>query len=286
MTAIPLADALELRGAARRTALMRGALAGALLATLAAAYLLAPAHDLGGVLAAGSRGTVIVLDQSGSIDTDTNARLIRRQLLAEARAAGANGRVGLVVFSDTAFEALPPVAPARALLPFVRFFTPVRGARRQRSSFGPSTYPTSPWASFVGGTTISSGLREALADLRRAKMRGGTVLLVSDLVDTPVDDKPLKSVLERYARLRNVRLQVRVLPSSTEQPVALYRRILGPKAVRPARVVPAAPPPAPSRPLSFWLLGAAALAAAALALHELLAAPLRWRHVVEEEATA
>ncbi len=283
MTAIPLADAFELRGAARRTAAVRALLAAGLVTAFLAAYLLAPGHDLGAAFAAGGRGTVIVLDQSGSIDTDTNARLIARKLLAEVRAAGPHGRVGLVIFSDTALEALPPVAPARALLPFRRFFVP--DGRPPPQSAGPLDYPQSPWTSFVGGTSISTGLREALADLYRAGMSGGTVLLVSDLVDSPVDARALHAILERYAHSPNVRLQVRVLPSTLAQPTGLYRRILGPAAVGPARVAPAPPAPAaPAQPLSRWPLGAALLAAVALGLHELLAAPLRWRHAVEEAA--
>jgi hypothetical protein len=286
MSAIPLADVLELLPAGRRTTLVRWVLTGALAASLVAAYLLAPDHDLERAFAAASRGTVIVLDQSGSINTDKNARLIGRQLLAEARTAGPHGHVGLVLFSDVSIEALPPVAPASALLSFRRFFVPLgknSSARSKVLSGGGLSYPASPWNAFVGGTTISSGLREALADLHRAGMSGGTVLLVSDLVDSPLDSKAVKRVLLTYSHSRTLRLQVRVLPSGLFRPLRFYRRILGAAAVRSARVAPAPSPRVASRqPLSSWLLAAAVLAAVALALHELLAAPLRWRRLGSE----
>ena len=35
-------------------------------------------------------------------------------------------RAGLVVFSDAAYEVLPPGSPGRELLPFLRFFRPSR----------------------------------------------------------------------------------------------------------------------------------------------------------------
>ncbi|MBV8258886.1 MAG: VWA domain-containing protein [Actinobacteria bacterium] len=279
MTSIPLADAPELLPAARRTAVVRGLLAGLLLATVAMAYLVAPSHDLGRAFAAGGLGNVIVLDQSGSIDNTVNDRMIRKQLLAQAKAAGASGRIGLVLFSDSALETLPPTAPGRALRPFARFFEPLHGRAAALSS---DSFPPSPWGTFIGGTIISSGLREAIADLHRAGMRGGNVLLVSDLVDDPVDQNGLLAVLHEFAHSKTLHLQVRALPSGLSRPLALYRRILGPSAVQEATVAPEAPAPSPSQPLSLWLIGAAALTAVALAVHELLASPLRWRRMLEE----
>ena len=68
------------------------------------------------------------------------------------------GRFGLVLFSDTAYEAIPPGTPSEALRPLVRYFT-LRPARTE--GFLP-TFPVNPWAnSFSAGTKISTGLELA-----------------------------------------------------------------------------------------------------------------------------
>ena len=64
-------------------------------------------------------GDMIVLDLSASISSDTFSRIgeTLRKLVAT------NGRYGLVVFSNVAYEALPPGTPASALRPLIRYFT-------------------------------------------------------------------------------------------------------------------------------------------------------------------
>src|SRR5919198_4728694 len=161
---LPLADAEALRAPARRTRLVR-AFVGLLLAGIVAAALWAapragssPRDD-----AAARASTVVVLDLSASVDT---ARLaIGRALVRIIREVGARGRVGLVIFSDSAEEALPVGTAVRELAAFVHYFRPPhRGA--------PGVAATNPWAPrFSFGTTISSGLRAA----RRMVEREGRV---------------------------------------------------------------------------------------------------------------
>lgn len=277
--ALPLADARALGAAARRTGVLRSALAAALLLALAAAYLVVRGDDPGRALAGTPGGTVVVLDVSGSVGDGPQSALVRRTLAEEIRDAGPHGRVGLVLFSDTAFEALPPTAPARALERFRHFYLPVRPhGVSQAPAVPPPTaaYPPSPWALFVGGTAIASGLHEARLALARAGLEGGRVLLVSDLVDSPADARPLRRELAAYARDPRLDLQVRVLPATGASAfLGLFKRELGRAAVRPAHV-PVAAPPAPGRPLPLLLMLAAAACAVVLATAELLAVPLRW----------
>src|SRR5207247_2577452 len=122
---IPLVDAPALAPHARRTFAVRTAL---LLAAVAAALLfVAVSRDSGTrtvvPLAAGA-DTVVVVDLSASINYDAYTR-IGATLDSLARGGG---RLGLVLFSDDAYEALPPGTPARDLLPFVRYFRPIREA--------------------------------------------------------------------------------------------------------------------------------------------------------------
>jgi hypothetical protein len=293
-SALPLADAPSLRQPARRTAVVRSALAAAILCALTGAYALAPSGDLASALASGGTGSVVVLDVSGSI-TDHGSAQIQRTLADEIRAAGPGGRVGLVLFSDVAMEALPPSAPARALQQFRRFFIAVkkRGGQGTDATTAVDSsgarmldYPQSPWGvAFSGGTTISSGLREAREDLRRAGLAGGRVLLLSDLVDAPQDVPELRQELRRYASDRRLDLAVRVLASNLPQPISLYRSILGERAVRAAQV--GAPQPLRTGrhyPAPVWLIAFAAALALALAVNELLGVPLRWRRPAEAAA--
>jgi hypothetical protein len=285
---LPLADAPSLRPAARRTAVVRSGLAAAILLALTAAYALAPNGDLANALASGGTGSVVVLDVSGSI-TDHGSAQIQHTLADEIRTAGPGGRVGLVLFSDVAMEALPPSAPARALQQFRRFFIAVKkhpGASGADATTAVDSsgarmldYPQSPWGvAFSGGTTISSGLREAREDLGRAGLDGGRVLLLSDLVDAPQDEPALRRELRAYANDPRLELAVRVLSSNLPQQISLYRGILGDRAVQAARV---GPPPslrtARRYPLPLWLIVLSAAAALALAANELLGVPLLWR---------
>jgi hypothetical protein len=210
--------------------------------------------------------TVLVLDLSASISSDTFSQ-IGGTLAALARSGS---RFGLVVFSEQAYEAMPPGTPAADLMPFVRYFT----LPNQRAPGFAPTFPANPWQStFTGGTRISAGLdlahRIAVAGRRRA-----TVVLVSDLDDEPGDLARLASVLLAY---RRDHIPVRIVgldPSPTN--VALFDRLLKPQPV--VVQAPALATTAPHSTTPFpWTLVAVALAAAgALALRAAWAPRLEW----------
>lgn len=294
-SALPLADAAALRPYARRTSAVRSALAAAVLLALALGYVTAPSGDVAHASVAGGRGSVVVLDVSGSIAAQYSPQ-IQRTLGDVIRQAGPGGRVGLVLFSDTSLETLPPTAPAGALQQFRRFFIALRPGKRPPQNdasaaaaavydagAGKGSYPQSPWAvSFTGGTEISTGLHEAREDLARAGFSGGRVLLISDLIDAPQDQPALVHELKAYARDPRLDLRVRVLQSNVPQPVALYRHFLGRGAVLPAQAGP--PPPLRTHttyPLPLWLVALALVGTLGLAANELVGTPLRWRRRLE-----
>src|SRR5436853_110527 len=141
---VPTADLDALAAAARRTQVTRLLLVLALLAVLAGAVLFARGLQSGdtGLLPAGRSG-VVVLDLSRSVDPDALRRMggVLRNLIRT------NASVGLVVFSDVAYELLPPRTSARRLEPMLRFFTETNGR-----------FPENPWApTFRAGTRISQG---------------------------------------------------------------------------------------------------------------------------------
>jgi hypothetical protein len=264
---IPIADAALLGRAALREQRVRVALALAALLLIAAAILLAARSPGPAPAAAGSGGrpvTEVVLDVSGSVGE--SASDFAGRVLA---------RIGLVLFSDSAEEALPPGTPATQLLPFARSFTPPkkRGeplAYRQLSE-------TNPWhPSFSGGTRISAGLATAGAALRRERMHG-TALLISDLGDAPSDLRKLREELLRLDRM-GIGLKILPLPNAFSIDVKWFRRLAGPEGF--AHPLPAAVRPAPVKrgPAAFplALAGVAVLLALVLAAHELAARPLRW----------
>src|SRR5207244_6982134 len=139
--AIPTAEPARFGTAARRTKIVRLVLAGALAALVCTST--ASAHGLrvrqSAFFPRGTSG-VIVLDLSTSIDPGSYRRIggVFDQLIAS------DPPIGLVIFSDVAYELMPPGTPARELRPFLRFFTP-HGSR----------FPTHPWSpTFRRGTRI------------------------------------------------------------------------------------------------------------------------------------
>ena len=199
--ATTLGDLDEIAPAAQRTTLLRGVLALALAATLAGAILLARSAGSGraAVLPAGSSTGVIVLDMSASVAGPNFERIatVLRGLVS------ANQAMGLCMFSDTAYELLPPNSPANALLQFERFFNPERVVQ------GTPIFGQSPWDQFSGGTRISRGLQCGQDALRRGSVTHGSILLLSDLADSSADTEPL--VAEALS-LRRAHIPVRIVP--------------------------------------------------------------------------
>jgi hypothetical protein len=260
VSAIPLVDAPALAPAARRTFAVRATLL--LVATGAAVAFLLVSRDPGTrtivPLAAGA-DTIVAIDLSASINY---AAYVRIGATLSSLAHG-GGRFGLVLFSDEAYEALPPGTPAEDLAPFVRYFRPVRRAAPGAAD----VLPANPWQStFSGGTRIAAGLQLAHG-LAQAGGGHAGVLLLSDLDDSEPDRAGLAAVLLGYKR-DHVPLRVVGLdPSPTD--VAYFRHLLGDSVQissppRPGAVRPRSRTPFPWTLVALALLGAAALAAATL----------------------
>jgi hypothetical protein len=181
---LPLADAGSLSAFARRTRLHWAVLAVSLIALAAAAVLLSRSGRPAANVLPDSGSTVVVIDLSGS--TRSASKRIANALLGLTR--GSDRPLGLVVFSDTGYEALPVAAPAAALRSWLMLL----------ADGTPAEYPWTP--SFSGGTVISSGLAVARRMLLHRPQGSRHVLLVSDLVDGVVDLPKLQSLVADYQR--------------------------------------------------------------------------------------
>jgi hypothetical protein len=211
-----------------------------------------------------------VLDLSASISSDTFSRI--GETLRKLVATG--GRYGLVVFSNVAYEALPPGTPASALRPLIRYFTV------PASATGSVALPTNPWThSFSSGTRISAGLDLAHRILVADGLIRSRVLLISDLNDDPEDVQRLNEVATaEYGHGRgHTPLRVVALNASPDDE-AFFERIAGTALAEaaPAPPRPAPPPSVPPGDLSIWLVLAIAATAVALAVHGMWSARLRW----------
>lgn len=267
MNAIPLADAPALRPPARTTLAVRALLAAAALGA-AVAFLLASRnpHTRSIVSLPSGANTILVLDVSASISSDTFSR-IGGTLEAISRS---RSRIGLVVFSDTAYEALPPGVPASDLAPLVRYFT----LPPQRTPGFAPAFPTNPWTStFTAGTKISAGL-ELAHTLALAQRPRPAVVLISDLDDDPNDLASLAAVTAAYQRDHVPIRVVGLNPSPAD--VMLFQRLLGPAA--PIAQAPTLDqvPPHDVTPYPWTLVGLAIAAALALGLREAWSPRLEW----------
>jgi flagellar biosynthesis protein FliQ len=267
MTAIPLADYGRLGRAHRRTTAIRAALAALLVGLVVAAAVAAtqPSTKTLSFLPHGSSG-IVVLDLSASISTGTFQRI--GKTLTEL--ASTNGRYGLVVFSDVAYEALPPGTPSAALKPYARYFT----LPTAQNGFLPQ-FPINPWTnSFSGGTRIAAGLGLALRIIQGQHLRRPAIVLVSDLDDDPGDLKSLAGVSLAY---RQAGIPVRIVALDPQpRDAALFGRLLE----RAATVQEARLPGENGRTIGAdappWLATLAVLVALGLAVNELWAARLTW----------
>src|SRR5688500_5281676 len=113
---IPASEPGRLPRFGRRTTYLRAALAAGLVALLATAVLVAQQYDVRNapLVASGSSG-VVVLDLSASVFEGGFESTVRKLVDTDERA-------GLVVFSDAAYELLPPGSSGREFQPLLRFF--------------------------------------------------------------------------------------------------------------------------------------------------------------------
>jgi hypothetical protein len=214
------------------------------------------------------RSGVVVVDLSRSIGVKPERMLLR----ALQRLDSPDGRLGLVIFSDTAYELLPPGTPGSELRPIERFFRPLPG---RKTNGGEPVFPVTPWdESFRGGTQISTGIQAGWDALKRDGIRNGALLLVSDLATEPDD---IQHVADLGIAMHRANVQVRILglnPKPGDK--ALFARIFGGDTF-----VPEAQPVGVAglahrirarltAPLPWALVGAALGLLAALAANELL----------------
>jgi hypothetical protein len=231
---LPTSAAAELGREHRRTRFVRLALAALTVGLLAAALLLS--RDLQALptsyFATGSGG-VVVLDLSSSVD-ELKAQRAQRVLRSMAET---EGRVGLVVFSDTAYEMLPPDTRSEELRPILRFFEAPQGfdrrgftRRRSDAPRAPDRREESPWSlSFRGGTRISTGLAVARSIIDREGDPNLSVLLLSDLDNSGFDGSALLEEVNAYER-EGIRL--RVVPLfPAEEDRDFFERVVGREAV-------------------------------------------------------
>ncbi len=253
--AIPLADLRELRVPLLRTAVVRVVLALLLLGLLAGAWAIVRDDDpgAGASLIPGGEGGVIVLDLSASIGSTPHQRTANAlRYVQETRQS-----FGMVLFSDVAYEAVPPGTASTEMRPFMRHFGRVRlypCIRRGSRPCPVGTYQVpedtpweeynrlveaatrggsrvNPWASsFRSGTRISRGLETARETLRREGMAGLGVLLISDLDDSLFDVPQLTQTLIRFKR-EEIPLKIVGLRPATEDR-ELFRRAARRRRVR------------------------------------------------------
>lgn len=265
---IPVADAGFLAGAARRTRIVRIGLALLLVAAVACAFVAAPRKPGRRYLPAQAVG-IVVLDVSSSVRPTTYWRIEE----ALDSIASSKGRLGLVLFSDVAYEALPTGSPATDLKPFLRFFAP--------PGHGNGIYlANSPWQQwFSAGTRISDGLFLAEHMLEAEHAKRGAVLLISDLADDPEDQDALKSSVLLLEQ-KGVPLEIVAL-NPTIGHANYFKSLLGDQAIFQTATLPTG---AQARGkievtngFSGWLLAFAVLTVALLALNEWWAEPFRFR---------
>jgi hypothetical protein len=226
-SALTTSAAAELEGVARRTRWVRWALAVGAVVALAIAMSVARGADVRPTsYFASGNGGIVVLDLSTSVERSKHRRIQR--VLQSLAMTGS--RVGLVVFSDSAYEALPPGTRGEELTPLIRFF-PVGEEPASREAASESAQRsfgiTTPWAgTFRGGTRISTGLREARLMLERDGIADPSVLLISDLDNSGIDGPLLTQELVTYERTGIDLRIVPLFPNAEDR--QLFGRVAGP----------------------------------------------------------
>jgi hypothetical protein len=212
-----LGDLPGLRPWADRTTVVRVALVVSLAATLGGAILLARSAGSGrpALLPEGRKTGVVVIDMSGSV-SGGGFKAVAEVLRG---LAAANQAMGLVMFSDTAYELLPPNSPTSSLVAFEHFFDP------QADSTGAPAFGSTPWDQFTAGTKISRGLSMGRHALQRAGVTHGALLLISDLADSATDEE---SLVAEASALRKAHVPVRIIPANASPAnVAVFAALFG-----------------------------------------------------------
>jgi Mg-chelatase subunit ChlD len=192
---LTVADAGSFGAARRRTWRLWACLAAALVAASVALAIESRAGTHTTEVLPPGANAVVVIDISSS--TRAASRRIAEVLQGLTR--DARQRVGLILFSDTAYEAFPPSTPAEGLKGWLQVFDRVAATRH-------------PWSlAFSSGTVISSGLVLARRVIRRDRLRDPHVVLVTDLIDAAPDLLRLETVIAQYQRER-IDLKVIAVP--------------------------------------------------------------------------
>ena len=259
--AIPLGDVGALVRPFRRTLVFRLALAAALAGTLAAAYVGADRTGKHTGLLPSGKSPIVAIDMSWSVSYDNYDQIER----ALRDLAGSGRRIGLVLFSDIAYEALPPGTRASELRPYLRFF-------RTRGT-------PNPWQeAFAGGTRIWSALDLAHRMLERDHVPNGAVVLISDLADAPNDRALLAQTLSSYV---SDRIPVKIVAlDPTPEDAQLFERALAHGGGTVETLGPATRSAATRRPrpaLQTTLVASALALALLLGLNEAALGRLGWR---------
>jgi len=206
---LPLSEPAALTRAARRTRITRVALGLGLIAACGGALLVADARDArpDALLPPGTTG-VIVLDLSASAGVHPEIAELLRRVVA------ANEPTGVVVFSDAAYELVPPGTPGRELEPMIRYFAPLGEGG------------SDPWASsFSAGTRLSAGVEAARAALERDGVERGSILVASDLEVFADDLARLRTIL---TDLRRDGTELRIMPlAARDEQRLLFERLVG-----------------------------------------------------------
>jgi hypothetical protein len=268
-TSIPLGDGAAFERRATAVRRLRAAFAAVGLAAVIA-FLVGsfrqPTETVA-LLPASSSG-VVVLDVSASISSDTYARIAATL----DRLIRSRGSYGLILFSDTAYQALPPNTPARELTPLLRFFD----VPKEASPGALPQAPRSPWTdAFGAGTRISTGLSLALDVIRKERLSRPAVLLVSDLDDDSGDVDRVSQTAIAYRRA-GIPLHVVGLNAAPEDVAFIRRFVTGTGSFEQA-ALPSKGGSSSSAGIDRGQVALAVLAALALAGFLLLAEPLRWR---------
>jgi hypothetical protein len=271
---LPLAEPRALWHFRNRTRLVRLLLALALLATAVSAFFVSRDRSAAATpfLGTASRG-IIVLDLSASVENAT----LSQMHATLARLAASKGNYGLVVFSDQAYEALPPPTPAAELGAYADFFERGTVGAVQGPSGIPltlSAYPPNPWSTgFSLGTQISQGLDLARSLILSDHLQNRDVWLVSDLGDEASDLPLVTAAAREYV---NSGIALHLLPlNPLKYDLHFFEKLNLPGSAT------SVPPPKPKGhshrgfPVGLAILGV--LLAALLAVNELWSRPLEWR---------